>query len=85
MARALWLMLGVSLWGACASIPEIDACDPGLFDARMQAAGIECRAARMRECLGVSQEAFERNPLLCPAALKCYHDMDQEALSCVGR
>lgn len=81
------ILVGLFAGAGCASVlAEVDEpCDPGLFTARMQAYALECRAARMRECPGVSQEAFERNVLLCPAALKCYHHMDQEALSCVGR
>lgn len=79
------ITLGLSLGAGCAAMAMPDACDPGLFTARMQALALECRTARLNQCPGVSQESFERDVLLCPAALECYHAMDQEALSCVGK
>ena len=84
MVRA-WLMVGVSLWAACATLPDVDACDPGLVTARLQAKAIECRALRMRECPGVRLATFEANPETCPVVAQCYREMDQDVFSCVNR
>lgn len=80
------MLLGLLAGLGCAALTDgLDACDPGLFTARVQAKAIECRTDRIRECPGVSQDAFERNPMLCPIVLACYHDLDREAARCVGR
>ena len=88
MLRSLvcWLpAVACAIFLACTAAGEVDTCDPGYVAAKMQAIALECRAARMRECPGVDQEAYERNPALCPAVTACYAEIDREAVRCVGR
>ncbi len=74
----------VTLFAGCALLGEgPDACDPGYVTAKLQAMALECRSQRMRECPGVSQDAFERDPQLCPAVRDCYTAMDHVVLGCL--
>ncbi len=78
-AVACWAFL------ACASLDHVDTCDPAYVSAKLQAMGLECRAQRIRECGGVPEALFERDPSTCLPVAESYAAFNAEAVRCDGR
>jgi hypothetical protein len=76
---------GLVLGSACASIEMPEACDPGYVAAKQTAIALDCNGKRVRQCPGVTEDAYKADPALCPAVTACYQEIDKVGADCAAR